>query len=162
MELFIPGLFLFFLAIGISFFIIPKFTPLVVTILSIVVLVVAVRQHYKMFESEYRLSTWQESFKVYAPAIMIGAIILFIMYFILSIFTKGSVPIPNIPNIEAASPDSATNQVVESLNQVANSISNTTSNIVSNVVNRFNESTGINYKKNKNGNNISRSFLEVL
>ena len=79
MELFIPGLFVFFLAIAISFAIVPRFTPLIAAILSIVFLVLGVRQHYLMFASEYRLSTWQDSFKIYAPAIMIGAMILFIM-----------------------------------------------------------------------------------
>jgi hypothetical protein len=78
MELFIPGMCLFLVAIAISFAVIPRFTPLVIALLSIVILVIAVRHHYLMFEAEYRLSTWQDSIKIYAPAIMIIAIILFI------------------------------------------------------------------------------------
>ena len=172
MELFIPGLCLFLVAIGISFLIIPRFTPLVIAVLSLVVLVVAVREHYKMFADEYRLSTWQESLKVYAPAIMIIVMILFLMYSILAFFTNGSVPIPSLPEIPAASPDSTVNQITQSLNKVANSIGNTSSNVVSNVVSKVNgamnqigENISQNNEKNnknKNKSNISRSFLETL
>lgn len=168
MEVFIPGLFLFLVAISISFLIVPRFTPLIVAILSIIVLVVAVRQHYKMFQDEYRLSTWQDSLKVYAPAIMIVSIILFIIYFILSIFTKGAVPIPSLPELANASPNSATNEIVESLNKVANSVGNVTSNIVENMNNAINQvnNTVLNNQKNNNNKNknknLSRSFLEVL
>jgi predicted PurR-regulated permease PerM len=167
MELFIPGLSLFFLTIVVTFLIVPRFTPLIIAVLSIIVLVVAIWQHYSMFQDEYRLSTWQESLKVYAPAIMIIAIILFIIYTILSLFTKGAVPIPSVPNISMPSADSATNQVVESLNKVATSLGNVSSNIVSSVNSMMGQNVSqgsINqsgsYKNNKG--NLSRSFLETL
>ena len=51
-------------------------------------------------------------------------IILFIIYAILAFFTKGSVPIPLIPNITAPNENSATNHVVQSLNKVANGLTN--------------------------------------
>jgi predicted PurR-regulated permease PerM len=167
MELFIPGLSLFFLTIVVTFLIVPRFTPLIIAVLSIIVLVVAIWQHYSMFQDEYRLSTWQESLKVYAPAIMIIAIILFIIYTILSLFTKGAVPSPSVPNISMPSADSATNQVVESLNKVATSLGNVSSNIVSSVNSMMGQNVSqgsINqsgsYKNNKG--NLSRSFLETL
>jgi hypothetical protein len=175
MELFIPGLFVFFLVIAISFAVIPRFTPLLAAILSIVFLVLGVRQHYMIFASEYRLSTWQDSLKIYAPAIMIGAMILFIIYSILALFTTGSVPVPAMPNITAPAPNTVTDNVLESLNTVANSLSNVNTNLVENVneaVNAVNENTtkflnnitGNNKNKNKNKteNNLSRSFLETL
>lgn len=175
MELFIPGLCLFFVAIVISFAIIPRFSPLIIAILSIVVLVIAVRHHYMMFESEYRLSTWQESLKVYAPAIMIIAIILFIIYNILSIFTGGSVPVPPLPEVITPSPESTTNQIVESLNKVVSTVKNTASNVVEGVTNQVNQ--GINQLQgnqvNKlkeanqqgsqgNKNRVSKSFVEII
>jgi hypothetical protein len=80
MEFFIPGLLLFLVSIIISFILAPRFTPLVVALLSIGFLTYGVYDHYKMFAAEYRLSTWQESLKIYAPAIMIAAIIIFIIY----------------------------------------------------------------------------------
>jgi hypothetical protein len=176
MEMFIPTLLLFLVAIGISLAIVPKFSPLVIAVLSIVFLTVGVYQHYKMFAAEYRLSTWQNSLKMYAPAIMIGAVILFVIYSILAIFPKGSVPVPSLPNITPPSTNSITNQVVGSLNKVTNILGNTTSDLVetvNNTINKINnrgeenKELGVNTenqanKANKNKNNLSRSFLETI
>jgi predicted PurR-regulated permease PerM len=175
MEFFIPSLLLFLVSIGITFTIAPRFTPLVVAILSIGFLTLGVYQHYKMFASEYRLSTWQQGLKVYAPALMIGAIIIFIIYAILAFFTKGAVPIPSIPNITGPSENSATNQVMESLNKIGNAFTNTTNTVinkVNNIINKGNNNGSNNtaLKNNKgngntnkkNGNNLSRSFLETI
>lgn len=169
MEFFIPGLLLFFLSIGITFAIIPRFTPLIVAVLSIILLTVGVHMHYKMFSTEYRLSTWQESMKVYAPAIMIGAIILFIIYSILAFFTRGAVPVPPMPNITNSAPNTLTNQVAESLSKAANTIANTATNIVTNVSDTItNTATNVlnltnnRNKTNQNKGNLSRSFLETI
>jgi hypothetical protein len=140
MEFFIPGLLLFLVSIAITFIVAPRFTPLVVALLSIVFLTYGVYDHYKMFAAEYRLSTWQQSLKIYAPAIMIGAIIIFIIFSILSFFTKGSVPVPSVPNVTEPNENSATNQIVNGLNTIGNMFTN---------------------NKNKN-NNLSRSFLETI
>ena len=147
-----------------------EFTPLVAALLSIGFLTYGVYDHYKMFAAEYRLSTWQQSLKIYAPAIMIGAIILFIIYGILAFFTTGAVPVPAIPTITEPNTNSATNAIVNSLNKVANSITNTTNDIISSVNNTINKvnnnrnnvfglNNGANNKKN---NNLSRSFLETI
>ena len=64
----------------VSFAVAPNLSPIILAVLSIALLVFGVYHHYNMFASEYRLSTWQESLKIYAPAIMIGAIIIFIIY----------------------------------------------------------------------------------
>jgi predicted PurR-regulated permease PerM len=177
MEFFIPGLLLFLVSVVVSFILAPRFTPLVIAILSIALLSYGVYDHYKMFAAEYRLSTWQQSLKIYAPAIMIGAIILFIIYSILAFFTKGSVPIPPIPNITAPNDNSTTNNVIQSLNKVANSLTNNKNNIVSSVNNTINKvnnnrgsilntitgnNNGNGENKNKRNNNLSRSFLETI
>jgi hypothetical protein len=172
MEFFIPGLLLFLLSLFVTFIFAPKFTPLVAALLSIGFLTYGVYDHYKMFAAEYRLSTWQQSLKIYAPAIMIGAIIIFIIYGILAFFTTGAVPVPPIPNITEPNENSATNAIVNSLNKVANSITNTTNNIISNVNNTINKVNnnrnnlfGLNNNtsgNNKRNNNLSRSFLETI
>ena len=161
MELFIPGLFVFFLAIAISFAIVPRFTPLIAAILSIVFLVLGVRQHYMMFASEYRLSAWQDSLKIYAPAVMIGAMILFIIYTILALFTTGSVPVPSLPAVPAPAPNTLTDNVMGSLNTVANSLSTANENLGS-LASLVSNNGNKNKNKNKNANNLSRSFLETL
>jgi hypothetical protein len=176
MEFFIPGLLLFLVSVIVSFILVPRFTPLIIALLSIAFLSYGVYDHYKMFAAEYRLSTWQQSLKIYAPAIMIGAIIIFIIYAILSFFTKGSVPVPPIPNIVAPTDNSATNHVVESLNTVANTLANNKNDIVTtvnNTINKVNNNrtnilntiSGKNENvsnKNKRNNNLSRSFLETI
>jgi hypothetical protein len=178
MEFFIPGLLLFLVSIIISFILAPRFTPLVVALLSIGFLTYGVYDHYKMFAAEYRLSTWQESLKIYAPAIMIAAIIIFIIYSILAFFTKGSVPVPPIPNVTEPNENSATSQIVNSLNKVGSLLTNNkNTNVLNNVNNQINnvnknrnnilnlgnnkgeENEGNTNKKN---NNLSRSFLETI
>jgi predicted PurR-regulated permease PerM len=170
MEFFIPGLLLFLVSIIITFILVPRFTPLVIAVLSIVFLTYGVYDHYKMFASEYRLSTWQQSLKVYAPAIMIIAIIIFIIYAILALFTKGSVPVPLVPNISEPNENSATNQIIQSLNKLGNAITNNNTNVINQVNNQIdnvnknrNNILGVNNtNKNKNKNNLRRSFLETI
>jgi hypothetical protein len=179
MEFFIPGLLLFLVSIAISFIFIPRFTPLLAAILSIVFLSYGVYDHYKMFAGEYRLSTWQNSLKIYAPAIMISAIIIFIIYSILAFFTQGSIPVPPIPNITQPNENSVTNQVIQSINKIGNVITNKNTNVVNKINNKINEVNtkrnnilGVNNtvtkgnnvnKNNKSENaNLSRSFLETI
>ncbi len=173
MEFFIPGLLLFLVSLFVTFLVAPRFTPLVAALLSIAFLTYGVYDHYKMFAAEYRLSTWQQSLKIYAPAIMIGAIIIFIIYGILAFFTTGAVPVPAIPNITEPNANSATNAIVNSLNKVANSITNTTNDLISSVNNTINKVNnnrnnlfGLNNNNtsgnNKRNNNLSRSFLETI
>ena len=178
MEFFIPGLLLFLVSIIITFAIVPRFTPLVIALLSIVFLSYGVYDHYKMFASEYRLSTWQQSLKIYAPAIMIMAIIIFIIYAILAFFTKGSVPVPLLPNISEPNENSTTNQIIQSLNKIGNTITNNNTNVLNEVnkqINNVNKNrnnilgvnanndTNTNTNTNTNNkNNIRRSFLETL
>lgn len=175
MEFFIPSLLIFLLSVAVSFILAPRLTPLIIAILSMALLSYGVYTHYTMFASEYRLSTWPEKMKLYAPAIMIGAIILFIIYTILAFFTKGIVPVPPLPNITVPSPNTATNTVVDSLNKLANSLTNTSNDLITSMnksINKVNNNrtnllgaiTGDNSeteRKNKN-NKLSRSFLETI
>ena len=165
MELFIPSLLLFLVSILISFLFVPKATPLIVSILSLVFLAYGVYDHYKMFAAEYRLSTWQQSLKLYAPAVMIGSIIIFIIYGILAFYTKGAVPVPPMPSLTAPNENTATNQVVKSFNKVANSLTNATNDIVNSInesLGSLNANKGNNGTNKGNGNNLSRSFLETI
>jgi len=178
MEFFIPGLLLFLVSILITFLVIPRFTPLIVAILSIAFLSYGVYDHYKMFASEYRLSTWQESLKIYAPAIMIITILLYIVYAILAFFTSGSVPVPLAPNIVQPNESSVTNQITKSLNKVANvftgnnntnrnakngSLLNQVTNTLNNTMNTVTNSLGITNNARRNNNNKpSRSFVETF
>jgi hypothetical protein len=162
MEFFIPSILLFLLAIGLSFIISPRMTPLVVAILSVGLLSFGVYSHYKMFKSEYRLSTWQESLKIYAPAVMIAAICIFIIFSILSFFSKGSVPIPVTPNMTEASSNTATNKVTSTINDATQSIGSVFNNLKGSITGSNNKGNNNKGNNNKGNNQVSRSFLETL
>uniref|UniRef100_A0A6C0KT11 Transmembrane protein n=1 Tax=viral metagenome TaxID=1070528 RepID=A0A6C0KT11_9ZZZZ len=160
MEFFIPGLLLFLVAILVTAWLSPKATPMVAAILSIVFLIYGINDHYRLFASEYRLSTWQQSLMTFAPFIMIGAIILFIIYGIIGFFTSASVPVPNMPVIPNIMPNSGNNKgngIVDSINRIGNNLFNNKGNNNKGIAN----SLGFgNNKKNNNG--TSRSFLETI
>ena len=134
MEFFIPGLLLFLVSIGFTLIIAPRATPLIAAILSIIFLTYGVYQHYRIFAYEYRLSTWQEGVKIYAPAIMIFAIILYIIYGILAFFTGGIVPVPSVPNVELPTMNDVTSTISNSLNNVSTSNPPLCSNLCAKIV----------------------------
>jgi predicted PurR-regulated permease PerM len=158
MEFFIPGAFIFIVSILITYTVLPHLTPIITAILSIVFLTFGVYTHYQLFSSEYRLSTWQEGLKIYAPAVMIIAIILFIIYGMVAMFTGIHVPIPSMPNLEMPSTNSLTGSLMNTYNNVTNSITNTAKN----ASNSLGNALGNNTKKNGNKSNISRSFVETF
>ena len=179
MEFFIPGMLLFLLFLGITFYFVPKATPMVAAILSIAFLMYGVRDHAQRFASEYRLSTWHEGLKMYAPAIMILVIIVFVIYSIMAFFTSGSVPIPSIPNVEIPTMNDITSNITNTLNTAANNISkelnitNTNTNkknntLIGSIMGTNNATKGNNAnkgntnKKNNNPNGFRKSMLETI
>jgi hypothetical protein len=175
MEFFIPGIVLFLLFLGIAFYFVPKATPMIAAILSIIFLIYGVREHSKMFASEYRLSTWQDGLKMYAPAIMIIVIIVFVIYSIMAFFTGGSVPIPSMPNVEIPTMNGLATNLTNSLNTAKNTISdglnfngankgNNKGNNNSVLGSLMNNNTNTNNRgnnKNKNNGSFRRSMLET-
>jgi hypothetical protein len=181
MEFFLPGVVLFLVAVVIVFLVAPNITPFITALLSIIFLLFGVYTHSQMFASEYRLSTWQEGLKIYAPAVMFIIIVLFILYSITALFTGIHVPIPSMPNIELPSTNTVTNSMMNAYNNVANSVSNATNslknsvsnvaetvgNTIENVANTTNANKGNGNKGNGNANtknkpNVSRSFVETI
>ena len=152
MEFFIPGLSLFVITLFVCYFTVPKITPLIAAILSIVFLCAGVYEHYTLFASEYRLSTWQDGLKVYAPAVMIIVIILFIIISIFTFFTRGAVPVPMMPEM-ASTNDLNINSYKNEKNEI-----NDAKNERNEAKNERNEA-----KNKKNGENgIRKSFLETI
>ena len=166
MEFFLPGLFLFLVSVSITFLIAPKATPVIASVLSLVFLTYGVYHHQKLFASEYRLSTWQEGLKLYAPAAMILAVLLFVLYGILSFFTSGQVPVPSLPNVAIPNANSVTESVTNAVSYMGNSLSNTVNNVMSLgnslINNAGNGNKNGNGNARRNGNNVSRSILETV
>lgn len=165
MEPFIPQLLVFLVAVVVTFLIAPRATPLIATIASIGFVAYGVYDHYSMFESEYRLSTWHEGLRVYAPVIMLLAVLVFILMSILAFFTGGKVPVPaamSLPNMNA---------MANNMGNMMNNLTNTMTNTVNHAVNTVNDAVNNTAKlanqaipslrpNNKNG--VSRSFLETI
>jgi len=170
MEFFLPGLFLFLVSIAITALLAPKATPLIASFLSLAFLTYGVYHHHRLFAAEYRLATWQEGLKLYAPAVMIFAVVLVILYGVLSFFTSGQVPIPSLPSVSLPSANSLTNTITNSMETAVNSMNNALSfkgngNGNGNG-NSLMNSLGWNGNKNNKGSNnkggVTRSFLETV
>jgi hypothetical protein len=151
MEFFIPGLLIFLLAIAIAVIIVPQMTPMIAAVLSILFLAYGVYDHYLLFAPEYRLSTWQDGIKIYAPFIMLAGIILFVIYFIFAFFTGGEVPVPKVEM--PAMPEMPE---MPTFNAIKNRMNNAVNNIGNNI-NKRSENT----RSNAN-NTMSRSLFETI
>ena len=152
MEFFIPGLLLFLVAILIAILIVPQSTPMIAAVLSILFLSYGVYDHYLLFAPEYRLSTWQDGIKIYAPFIMLAGIILFIIYVIFVFFTGGEVPVPKVEM--PAMPEMPEMPTF-------NGIKNAANNAVNNAVNGTNKKPN-NTKPANTNNTMSRSLFETI
>jgi hypothetical protein len=166
MELYLPSLAVFFLVMLIVTFVVPKMTPLIMAVLSLVLLTGGIYHHWQLFSTEYRLSTWQDTLKFYAPGVFIGVVILFVIYGIFATFTGGEVPVPSMPAITMPSPETATNVITSSINNATQAVGNTTSaitNTAANAVNAVaNAATNATNAIANGTKNLTRSFLEVI
>jgi len=179
MNFFYPSLLIFLIALIVLFSVIPRFTPLIMALLSGVLLAFGIYHHYQLFKNEYQRTTWTDNLKIYAPALMIAFTILLIIYGIFGFFA-GSVPVPSMPtittNLSLSSPNknltntaigtpvatavNALNSIkntfedivdktVNTVNSVTNTVTNTVGNIVSNTGNTLKNVTGNNKNNNK-------------
>ncbi len=179
MEFFLPSLFVFLLTIIVAFAIIPNFSPTILVILALVLLVAGTYYHITMFKTEYELSTWQEKLKLFGPGIVIVITIIFMLFSIYSFFSGGEVPVPAIPTPPKENANTATNILTKSLNNAGEMLGDVTESIketATNILNTTkNTKTNTNTNKNKNkenqkpnksneylNNGLRRSFLEVL
>ncbi len=138
MELFLPGLLVLVIAALFAFLVIPRTGPMILAIVSLVALIAAGIHHYKLFSSEYALSTWQYGLASYAPWITLGLALLFIIGAISFIFAGGETKskvlntvVAPMQDIQAAvqqsvqsmpSAASATNAVTGALNRGLNAM----------------------------------------
>ena len=175
MEFFIPGILLFLLFLFLAFYFVPKASPMIAAVLSIAFLIYGVRDHAQRFSSEYRLSTWQEGLKLYAPAIMILVIIVFVIYSIMAFFTGGSVPVPSMPNVEVPTMNEITTNITNTINNATNTISNelnlnntnkrnNNNTLLGSIMgnNNTNKGNNTNKRNNNNANGFRKSMLETL
>lgn len=160
MNFFYPSLLIFVVSLVILYSVIPRFTPLIMVILASGLLAFGIYHHYSLFKNEYLKTTWTDSLKMYAPAIMIGFVIILIFYGIFAFFARGAVPIPTSPemptllsplNLSPPSPNrnitsmaigspitAAVNAVTNVANTIGSGISRATTGITNTVSNFVN------------------------
>lgn len=162
MEFFLPSVLILLLAAATVFFVLPRFGPFVLTIVSIVLLVLGVYQHIGTFGSDYRLSTWWVSLLAYAPYVLVGALLFFIAVYLLYLLpaknTTAAAPVA-LPTINMMpSANTSTNPVTAAINKALNSAANIvkTNNSNKGIINTItNTITG------KNNNKGLLSFSQV-
>jgi branched-subunit amino acid transport protein len=131
MEFFLPSILFLLVACGIVFFVIPRFGPLVLAGISLILLVLGIYNHYSLFQTEYRLSTWQSGMIAYAPFVMIGALVLAIILYLLYLVPAGGSN-GNNSNINSLSenalklppPGTATNGLTEGIGNLMRKAAN--------------------------------------
>lgn len=136
MELFLPSVLLLLLAAAVIFFVLPKFGPAALAMISVVLLVLGIYQHMNAFGSEYRLSTWQYNFTNYAPFIMVGGLLLVIGFYLISLSPFGKAntgttapSLPEMPTVaEMPNASTATNAVTAGVNTALKGITNVAGN----------------------------------
>jgi hypothetical protein len=136
MELFFPSVIILLLAAAVVFFLLPKFGPATLAIVSAILLAMGLYQHYKTFGTEYRFSTWQ--LVSFSPYFLVGGLFIVLAIFFLYTIPMGGGAAANSPVIEMPtianmpSPNTSTNGVTEAINRTlrgaANIINGNTSN----------------------------------
>jgi predicted PurR-regulated permease PerM len=156
MNIYYPSILIFTLALILVYWLVPRFTPLIMVILSGGLLAFGVYHHYHLFKHEYQKTTWTDGMRIYAPAIMIGVTIMFILFGILAFFMRGAVPVPASPTVTSSLFPNVTSPPSQSKNITSNVIGSPITaaiNAVTNVANTV--SSGVTNSFNKASNMIS-------
>ena len=143
MELFIPSLLILVIICLFVFLLIPRMSIPLVLFFSMVTLVYVLQNHYYLFYSEYRYSTWQYTLQQYAPYVIVFVLAIFIFTSVgITTYRGSSVPttMPEIGPLPSAS--TATNVVTSVINsgmKAASDAASAVTGTVSGVVSGFNK-----------------------
>jgi len=169
MQLFLPSMLVLLIGILIVVLVIPQFSPLIIVIISALLLAAGTYHHFVTFMNEYKQSTWQQSLTLFAPGIILAAIILYLFVAIASFFSGGSVPIPSMPAMELPPASTATNPVTAALNStmsavnsVAKSVGNAANSAINAVMPNGSRNNNNNNSRKNNSGGPTRSFLATV
>ena len=122
MEFFLPSMLIIILAVGLSILIAPNLSPYALIIGSIVSIFIALYNHYNLFANEYRVMSWLEGAKAFAPSFMSGLVVVLAVGYILFLITKGKMPSIPMPPSSIPPPDTATNTLTKNIGQGLSSL----------------------------------------
>ena len=135
MELFIPSILALVIAAAIVMFVLPRLSSVVLGSLALVFVIIAAYQHYNFFYTEYRQSTWQMPLLQYAPYLLLGGLVLFLIFFSINF-------IGTTTTAQAAAPLMAMNAAVERVANQAPTVAGVT-NAVTNAANNALKAVGL-------------------
>ena len=161
MELFLPSILIFILSIIVVIALIPRFSPIIIVTLAILLLGAGTYNHFSMFWNEYRQSTWQQTLKFFAPGIILIAIFIYLFFAIGSFFTGGQVPVPTMPAITIPSADTATNFLTASINNTMKAANTAVNSILPASNENVKQNAKPNVKLNTNVKNNGRSIPNI-
>jgi hypothetical protein len=135
MELFIPSILALIIAAAIVMFVLPRLSSVILGSLALIFVIIAAYQHYNFFYTEYRESTWQLPLLQYAPYLLLGGLVLFLIFFSINFIGTGT-------NAQAAAPLVAMNAAVERVANQAPTVAGVT-NAVTNAANTALKAVGL-------------------
>jgi hypothetical protein len=100
MELFLPTLLVLILSGLFVFGIVPKISPTIIFILTVIFFVIAVYAHYMMFKQEYTRSLWRDSLQNQIPIVFGLLIGVGILIATLNMFTNIKITMPTFTVFE--------------------------------------------------------------
>jgi len=135
MELFIPSILALVIAAVIVMFVLPRLSSVVLGSLALVFVIIAAYQHYNFFYTEYRQSTWQMPLVEYAPYLLLGGLVLFLIFFSINFIGTNT-------TAQAAAPLVAMNAAVNRVANQAPTVAGVT-NAVANAANTALKAVGL-------------------
>jgi hypothetical protein len=99
---------------------------MILTVVCILALILAGLHHYNMFYGEYKLSTWQYGLAAYAPYIILGIALLFVLSTVYSFVTLGSLgPMNAVKNTVANAISTPMEMIQDAVQNSANVMQST-------------------------------------
>ena len=115
--MFLPSVFLMLVAYLFTITFIPKLSHLVILVGAIAFIAITVFNHYSMFSNEYKIMSWADTAKQFAPTVMVISIIVLMGGYIMYISGgKGTANLP-MPPANIPPPETATNFVTNAIGQ---------------------------------------------
>ena len=116
-------------------FVLPRLSSVILGSLALVFVIMAAYQHYNFFYTEYRQSTWQMPLVEYAPYLLLGGLVLFLIFFSINFVGTNT-------NAQAAAPLVAMNAAVNRIANQAPTVAGVT-NAVTNAANNALKAVGL-------------------
>jgi hypothetical protein len=117
MEFFLPSILLIIFAIGLSVAFVPRLSPFVLILGSVMCIAIAGYNHYTLFSSEYSVMSWIEGAKGFAPILLTGLVILLAGGYLLMMIRGGKPPTLQMPSMTIPPPETATNMLTQNIGE---------------------------------------------